>query len=108
MGLQTLYGHLSQFSVKAGDTVEKGQIIGTTGATGMAGGDHLHYEVMVSGQSVNPIEWWDAHWLKDNITGKLEIATGTGVKEVTTKTKHPTRTVKNNGTPKSRHKRSKP
>jgi murein DD-endopeptidase MepM/ murein hydrolase activator NlpD len=105
LGLQTLYGHLSQFMVKAGDTVEKGQIIGTTGATGMAGGDHLHYEVMVSGQSVNPIEWWDAHWLKDNITGKLAIATGTGVKEVTTKAKQTTRTVKNKGTPKGHHKR---
>ena len=80
LGLQTLYGHLSQFSVKAGDTVEKGQTIGNTGVTGMAGGDHLHYEVMVSGQSVNPIEWWDAHWLKDNITGKLKLATGNGVK----------------------------
>jgi murein DD-endopeptidase MepM/ murein hydrolase activator NlpD len=73
LGLQTLYGHLSQFSVKLGDTVEKGQILGSTGATGMAGGDHLHYEVMISGQSVNPIEWWDAHWIKDNVTGKLEL-----------------------------------
>ncbi len=79
LGLQTIYGHLSQLGVKAGDTVEKGQIIGNTGATGMAGGDHLHYEVLLSGQSVNPIEWWDAHWLKDNITGKLEVATGIGV-----------------------------
>jgi murein DD-endopeptidase MepM/ murein hydrolase activator NlpD len=105
LGLQTLYGHLSQFMVKAGDTVEKGQIIGTTGATGMAGGDHLHYEVMVSGQSVNPIEWWDAHWLKDNITGKLAIASGTGVKEVTTKAKQTTRTVKDKGTQKGHHKR---
>ena len=102
LGLQTLYGHLSQFSVKAGDSVEKGQTIGNTGVTGMAGGDHLHYEVMVSGQSVNPIEWWDAHWLKDNITGKLELATGTGVTEVTTKAPI-TRTVKNKGTSRSRH-----
>jgi murein DD-endopeptidase MepM/ murein hydrolase activator NlpD len=105
LGLQTLYGHLSQFNVKAGDMVEKGQIIGNSGATGMAGGDHLHYEVMVSGQSINPIEWWDAHWLKDNITGKLAIANGTGVKEVTTKAKHTTRTIKNKDTPRSRHKR---
>jgi murein DD-endopeptidase MepM/ murein hydrolase activator NlpD len=105
LGLQTLYGHLSQFSVKAGDTVEKGQTIGNTGVTGMAGGDHLHYEVMVSGQPVNPIEWWDAHWLKDNITGKLEIANGTGVKEVTTRAKHTTHTVKKKGTPGSHHKR---
>ena len=102
LGLQTLYGHLSQFSVKAGDSVEKGQTIGNTGVTGMAGGDHLHYEVMVSGQSVNPIEWWDAHWLKDNITGKLELAKGTGVKEVTP-TAPSIRQVKNKGTSRSRH-----
>jgi murein DD-endopeptidase MepM/ murein hydrolase activator NlpD len=106
LGLQTLYGHLSQFNVKAGDMAEKGQIIGNSGATGMAGGDHLHYEVMVSGQSVNPIEWWDAHWLKDNITGKLAIANGTGVKEVTTKAKHTTHTVKKKGT--GHHKKKTP
>ena len=80
LGLQTLYGHLSQVNVKVGDSVERGQIIGNTGATGMAGGDHLHYEVIISGQSVNPIEWWDAHWLKDNVTGKLEMAKAAGAR----------------------------
>ena len=74
LGLQTIYGHLSQISVKPGDNVESGQIIGNTGATGMAGGDHLHFEMTVSGQSVNPIEWWDAHWINDNVTGKLGLA----------------------------------
>jgi murein DD-endopeptidase MepM/ murein hydrolase activator NlpD len=80
LGMQTIYGHLSRFSAKPGDNVEKGQIIGNTGATGMAGGDHLHFEVTISGQSVNPIEWWDAHWLKDNITGKLGIVKATSAK----------------------------
>jgi murein DD-endopeptidase MepM/ murein hydrolase activator NlpD len=46
----------------------------------MAGGDHLHFEVNVSGQSVNPIEWWDSHWIKNNITGKLEMGKTTGSK----------------------------
>jgi murein DD-endopeptidase MepM/ murein hydrolase activator NlpD len=73
LGLQTIYGHLSRIGVKPGDKVEHGQIIGNSGATGMAGGDHLHYEVTISGQSVNPIEWWDAHWIKNNIAGKLGI-----------------------------------
>ena len=77
LGLQTIYGHLSRISVKPGDNVEKGQIIGSTGATGMAGGDHLHFEMAISGQSVNPIEWWDAHWMKNNITGKLDIVKAT-------------------------------
>lgn len=78
LGLQTIYGHLSRIDVKPGDNVEKGQIIGNTGATGMAGGDHLHFEVNVSGQAVNPIEWWDAHWIKNNISGKLEMVKTTG------------------------------
>jgi len=78
LGLQTLYGHLSRINVKPGDNVEKGQVIGNTGATGMAGGDHLHFEMIVSGQAVNPIEWWDPHWIKNNITGKLEMVKTTG------------------------------
>ncbi len=71
LGLQSIYGHLSRIGVKQGDTVEKGQIIASTGATGMAGGDHLHFEVTISGESVNPIEWWDAHWIKNNVAAKL-------------------------------------
>jgi hypothetical protein len=74
LGLQTLYGHLSRISVKAGDEVNKGQIIGNTGDTGLAGGDHLHFGVVISGEQVNPIEWWDPSWIKNNVTGKLEAA----------------------------------
>lgn len=72
LGLQTLYSHLSQIDVAPGDMVEKGQIIGKTGATGMAGGDHLHYGVICSGIPVNPVEWWDGSWIKNNITNKLD------------------------------------
>jgi murein DD-endopeptidase MepM/ murein hydrolase activator NlpD len=74
LGLQTLYGHLSRISVKVGEAVQKGQIIGNTGDTGLAGGDHLHYGVVVSGEQVNPIEWWDPKWIKNNVTDKLEEA----------------------------------
>lgn len=74
LGLQTLYGHLSQIDVKVGDTVTKGQIIGRTGTSGLAGGDHLHFDVLVSGQQVNPIEWWDPSWIKNNVTDKLSLA----------------------------------
>jgi len=80
LGLQSIYGHLSRIGVKPGDNVESGQIIGNSGATGMAGGDHLHFEMAISGQSVNPIEWWDAHWIKNNITGKLGMIKTTGTK----------------------------
>jgi murein DD-endopeptidase MepM/ murein hydrolase activator NlpD len=73
IGLQTLYGHLNQIAVKVGDSNEKGQNIGNTGSTGMVFGDHLHFGVVVGGQEVSPVEWWDASWLKNNITGKLEL-----------------------------------
>jgi murein DD-endopeptidase MepM/ murein hydrolase activator NlpD len=66
-GLFSLYSHLSQISVQVDDMVEKGKEIGLTGATGMAGGDHLHFSILVDGIFVNPLEWWDEHWLKLNI-----------------------------------------
>lgn len=71
LGLQTLYGHLSQIGVKNGDEVEKGQVIGRTGATGLAGGDHLHFAVLISGLPVDAVEWWDSHWIDNNIINKL-------------------------------------
>lgn len=71
MGLMTLYAHLSQIDVEVGDMVEKGQIIGRTGATGLAGGDHLHYGTYISGLAVQPIEWWDQHWINDNVKQRL-------------------------------------
>jgi murein DD-endopeptidase MepM/ murein hydrolase activator NlpD len=74
MGVQSLYGHLSSIGVKVGDMVEKEQEMGRTGTTGLAGGDHVHFTMLVSGQMVNPIEWWDAHWIQDRILRKLRDA----------------------------------
>jgi hypothetical protein len=71
LGLQTIYAHMSQLDVAVGDQVSHNQPLGRTGATGMAGGDHLHFGVFVSGVPVQPIEWWDGSWIKNNITGKL-------------------------------------
>jgi hypothetical protein len=71
-GIHSLYSHLSEIHVHKGETIQRGQVIGKTGATGMAGGDHLHFGMLVSGQEVQPIEWWDDHWIKDNITSKLQ------------------------------------
>ena len=54
MGVASLYGHLSSIDVKVGDTVTKGQALGRSGMTGLAGGDHLHFTMLVeraSGQS---------------------------------------------------------
>jgi murein DD-endopeptidase MepM/ murein hydrolase activator NlpD len=71
LGLFSMYSHLSQMAVSKGDAVEKGATVGKTGATGMAGGDHLHFSILVNDTFVNPIEWWDARWIKHNITDKL-------------------------------------
>ena len=54
-GMLTRYGHLSKFNVKAGERVRRGQVIGFVGATGRATGAHLHYEVWLNGQPVNPL-----------------------------------------------------
>jgi murein DD-endopeptidase MepM/ murein hydrolase activator NlpD len=67
LGLQTLYGHLSSIDVKEGDQVTQGQTLGKTGVTGLAVGDHLHYEVVIGGVPVTPVEWWDARWIRDHI-----------------------------------------
>jgi murein DD-endopeptidase MepM/ murein hydrolase activator NlpD len=74
LGLQTLYAHLSSIGVKPGDAVAKGQEIARSGTTGLAMGDHLHYEVLVHGISVTPLEWWDAKWLRDRIAKPLKDA----------------------------------
>jgi murein DD-endopeptidase MepM/ murein hydrolase activator NlpD len=72
-GLLSLCGHMSTVEVAAGDRVTKGDRIGTSGTTGLAGGDHLHLEVFVHGQSVDPMEWLDAKWIRDNLATKLEV-----------------------------------
>lgn len=70
-GLFSMYAHLSLIEVEAGMTVEKGDDLGRTGSTGMAGGDHLHFAMIVQGVFVNPLEWWDPHWIQDNVDLKL-------------------------------------
>jgi murein DD-endopeptidase MepM/ murein hydrolase activator NlpD len=70
-GLMTIYGHLSSISVTEGQTVARGAIIGKTGETGLAGGDHLHFCTLLQGLPVNPVEWRDDHWIKDRISRKL-------------------------------------
>ena len=74
LGLQTLYAHLSSIDVKPGDTVEKGHVLGRSGTTGLAVGDHVHFEVLVSGVSVTPVEWWDGKWIRDRVNKPLKEA----------------------------------
>jgi murein DD-endopeptidase MepM/ murein hydrolase activator NlpD len=81
LGLFTLYGHMSAIDVKVGDSVTKRQILGKTGETGLAAGDHLHFGIYLAGLPVLPVEWWDQKWIDDNITPKLEGRSGQEIAE---------------------------
>ncbi len=67
LGLMSLYGHLSEIKVKPGQKVKKGEIIAYTGSTGFAGGDHLHFGILVQGFEVSPLYFWDARWVRNNL-----------------------------------------
>jgi murein DD-endopeptidase MepM/ murein hydrolase activator NlpD len=71
LGLQSLYGHLSSIDVREGETVRRGQKLGHTGQTGLAGGDHLHFGMVLQGVHVNPLEWWDPRWVELRIKARL-------------------------------------
>ncbi len=72
-GLQTIYGHLSRIDVHEGDAVKQGQVMGISGQTGMAGGDHIHFAMQLDGIQIDPKEWWDAHWIKDHIARRVDL-----------------------------------
>ena len=99
IGLFTLYGHQSAIDVKVGDSVKKGQVIGKTGETGLAAGDHLHYGVYLDGVAILPVEWWDQKWIDDNITPKLEGRSGHEIAEA----QKPSKGARKAGTKRGRH-----
>ncbi len=70
-GLITLYGHMSSIDVKPGQLVRKKDILGKSGATGLAAGDHLHFGMFLQGVPINPTEWWDGKWIKDHVLDRL-------------------------------------
>jgi len=72
LGLSSLYAHLSEINVEPGDDVNGGTILGHSGATGLAGGDHLHFAVLVGETYVNPMEWWDPKWVSSHIDVRLK------------------------------------
>jgi murein DD-endopeptidase MepM/ murein hydrolase activator NlpD len=71
MGLMSLYAHLSSITVQIGDLVDLDAEVGRSGATGLAGGDHLHFTMLLAGNAVTPIDWWSAQWIQDRVTRKL-------------------------------------
>ena len=64
---------MSSIVVQKGDKVKTGQSLGQTGESGLAGGDHLHFSILLRGTHIDPVEWWDPHWLKDHVTPKLTM-----------------------------------
>jgi hypothetical protein len=80
LGVQSLYAHLSSIGVKEGERVEKGHELGRSGMTGLAGGDHLHFTMLLNGQPVNPVEWWDPKWMQDRVLRKIAEASGSSVR----------------------------
>ena len=71
-GLLSLYGHMSSLNVKAGQEVKKKDMLGRSGATGLAGGDHLHFGMFLQGVPINPTEWWDEKWIKEHVLDRLK------------------------------------
>jgi murein DD-endopeptidase MepM/ murein hydrolase activator NlpD len=57
-GYKTLYGHMSAFNVKVGQRVKRGDVIGYVGSTGLSTAPHLHYEVSINGEKVNPVNFY--------------------------------------------------
>jgi murein DD-endopeptidase MepM/ murein hydrolase activator NlpD len=76
IGVQSLYAHLSSIEVGVGDRVERGGQLGRSGMTGLAGGDHLHFTMLVGGQQVTPVDWWSAQWFQDRVQRKITAAGG--------------------------------
>ncbi|MCD6133234.1 MAG: M23 family metallopeptidase [Deltaproteobacteria bacterium] len=74
LGLFSLYAHLGNIYVRAGQNVKKGQRIACTDTTGLACGDHLHFSILANGLFVNPLEWWDGRWIDSHIMNKIEEA----------------------------------
>jgi murein DD-endopeptidase MepM/ murein hydrolase activator NlpD len=70
--LFSLYAHLGIIKVKENQRVTKGELIGNTDTSGLAGGDHLHFSMLVGSKFVDPQEWWDPHWIRDNVERKLQ------------------------------------
>jgi murein DD-endopeptidase MepM/ murein hydrolase activator NlpD len=74
MGLQSLYAHLSSVDVGVGQIVESEAQLGRSGSTGLAGGDHLHFTMLLAGNAITPIDWWSAQWVQDRILRKFADA----------------------------------
>jgi murein DD-endopeptidase MepM/ murein hydrolase activator NlpD len=74
LGLYTLYGHCSSSRVEIDQNIDPNTDIASTGKSGYAMGDHLHFGILVQGVEVRPAEWMDKDWIKLNITDIIKSA----------------------------------
>ncbi len=77
-GYVTRYAHLNKIKVKVGQEVVRGEVIGEVGSTGKSTGPHLHYEVHVKGQVVNPVNYYFMDLSADDYDRMIEIASNHG------------------------------
>nr|MBP3725124.1 M23 family metallopeptidase [Campylobacter sp.] len=73
-GLYSLYGHCTSSNVNVGDTLKPESVVATTGTSGLALGDHLHFGILIQGIEVRPEEWMDKLWMKTNIFDVLNLS----------------------------------
>ncbi|MDX1651379.1 MAG: M23 family metallopeptidase [Brumimicrobium sp.] len=73
-GYKTRYAHLSEFKVKVGQRVKRGDLIGLMGSSGKSTGPHLHYEVEKDGQKVNPIDYFHSDLTPEQYEQLIEIS----------------------------------
>jgi murein DD-endopeptidase MepM/ murein hydrolase activator NlpD len=78
LGLQSLYAHLGQVDVKEGQEVIQDTQLGLSDTTGLAGGDHLHFTMLLNGHPVTPVDWWSKQWIEDRVMRKVREASRPG------------------------------
>jgi Peptidase family M23 len=77
-GYMTIYAHLEKFNVKVGQHVKRGDVIGFVGSTGMSLAPHLHYEVKINGNNVDPVNYYFNDLSSEEYERIIEIASKTG------------------------------
>ena len=77
-GYTSTYAHLSNFNVRVGQRVQRGDIIGYVGSTGMSVANHLHYEIKLNGINVDPVNYYFEDLSSAEYEKMIEIASKTG------------------------------
>lgn len=77
-GYSTIYAHLDSFNVRSGQKVERGDVIGFVGSTGLSLAPHLHYEVKLNGRNVDPVNYYFNDLTPEEYERMIEIASKTG------------------------------